>query len=149
MPSTIPSWLIFALLSAVSAALGTIFAKIGVEGLDSSLATAVRSIVMTLYLAIVAASMGLWQKLPTLNRLHLLNIVLSGLAGATSWLFMYKALSLSAGKVFRVSSVDKLSVPLAVILAVLFLGERPLAINWLGVLLIIAGVFLVAYRPSA
>ena len=135
-----PRWLVYALLSAVSAAFVGIFGKLGMAEIDSNLATAFRSVVMTLFLVAVCGVMGLWPKLATLHGKAILMIVLSGVAGAVSWLFYFRAIQL--GRVSQVAPIDKLSMPFAVILAVLLLGDRPGAWNWLGVVLIMAGGYL-------
>ena len=142
----IPRWLAFALLSAASAAFVGIFGKIGMAEIDSNLATAIRSIVMTFFLVAVCGAMGVWSKLPTLHGRAVAMIVLSGVAGAVSWLFYFRAIQL--GTVAQVAPVDKLSMPFAVILAVLILGDRPTSWNWLGVALIVFGGYL-ASLPAA
>ena len=139
-------WFVYALLSAAAAALVGIFGKVGMRGVDATLATAVRSAVMTLVLLAVCQAVGAWGKLSSLDGRAVGMIALSGLAGAASWLFYFKALQ--AGTVSQVAPVDKLSVPLAVVLAVLLLGERPTAANWLGVALIVAGGILAALPPG-
>jgi len=141
-----PPWLRYALLSAASAAFVGIFGKIGMSEVDSNLATAVRSVVMTLFLLGVCTAMGVWSKVHSLHGRAMLAIVLSGVAGAVSWLFYFRAIQL--GRVSQVAPIDKLSMPFAVILAVLILGDRPNVWNWLGVLLIVAGGYL-ASIPSA
>lgn len=138
-----PQWLIYALLSAAAAALVGIFGKLGMKEVDSNLATAVRSVVMTLFLMAVCTSLGVWNRLPTISGKALGMIVLSGLAGATSWLFYFRAIQ--AGTVSQVAPIDKLSMPLAVVLAVLVLGERPSGVNWLGIGLIVVGAYLAAW----
>ncbi|MDP9172765.1 MAG: EamA family transporter [Planctomycetota bacterium] len=139
------TWIIFALLGAAAAALTNIFAKVGMKGIDSTMATAVRSMVATIYLIGFTTVLGKWPHLKTLNPKALLMIVLAGLAGASSWLFEFRALAIG-GPVSGVVALDKLSVPLAVVLAVLIFHERLLPLNWLGVLLIVAGGYLVAYK---
>jgi transporter family protein len=146
MPFT-QSWFLYAFLSALAASLVGIFGRLGVKQLDDNLATTVRSIVMSLMLVAFAASLGVWEKLPTVRGRPLLAIVLSGAAGATSWIFYFKALKLA--EVSQVAPIDKLSMPLGILLAVLFLRERPTAINWLGILLIAGGAYLATLpRPS-
>lgn len=135
-------WLLYALLSAISASFVGIFGKIGMAEIDSNLATAIRSIVMTLFLVAVCSTFGVWSKVGTLHGKAILMIVLSGVAGAVSWLFYFRAIQI--GKVSQVAPIDKLSMPFAVILAVLILRDRPGALNWLGVLLIMAGGYLAA-----
>jgi len=136
------TWLFYALLSAGAAALVGIFGKIGMRGVDSNLATAVRSIVMTIFLLGVCQFMGLWSKVGSLSGKAVGMIVLSGLAGAISWLFYFKAIQI--GTVAQVAPIDKLSMPLAVILAVMFLGDRPSAVNWIGIAFIAGGAILAA-----
>ena len=140
-------WLIYALLSAGAAALVGIFGKIGMRNLDSNMATAVRSVVMTLFLCGVCSAMGLWGKVGDVRGKALAMIVLSGVAGAVSWLFYFKAIQV--GTVAQVAPIDKLSMPLAVLLAVIILGDRPTWINWLGILMIAAGAYLAARAPQA
>ena len=143
----IPPWLGYALLSALCASFVAIFGKLGMKQVDSTLATAVRSIVMTLFLLSVCAVMGLFAKLSTLSPRPLIMIILSGLAGALSWLFYFRAIQL--GSVSQVAPIDKLSMPLAVILAVILLQDRPSSVNWLGIALIALGAFFAAIpRPG-
>jgi len=134
------SWLIFALLSAVCAALVGIFGKVGLTNIDANTATAVRAIIMAAFLVIVVAIEGNLTKIPSLiaDKKNFLWIVLSGMAGASSWLFYF--LALKTGKVTQVAPVDKLSVVLASIIAVLFLGEKISLLNGLGIVLITIGV---------
>lgn len=136
-------WFLYAFLSALSASFIGIFAKIGMAKVDSNLATGVRSLVMTLILLTFCASMGLWSKVGTIDGRALLAIVLSGLAGAISWLFYFKAIQV--GTVSQVAPVDKLSMPLAIILAVIILKDRPTGTNWLGILLIAGGAYLASW----
>ncbi|MCC3160684.1 EamA family transporter [Hymenobacter sp. 15J16-1T3B] len=130
-------WWTYALLSAFFAALTAVLAKIGIKGVDSNLATAVRTaVVLVLAWGIVLFRGGLGQ-VHTLTRQNLLFLGLSGLATGLSWIFYFRALQL--GRVTQVAPVDKLSVALAIILSVVFLGER---LSWqagLGAGLIITG----------
>ena len=135
-------WFVYALLSALAASLVGVFGKVGMRGIDPTLATAVRSAVMTLFLLAVCSALGVWSKAQFLHGRALAMVVLSGLAGAVSWLFYFKALQ--AGTVSQVAPVDKLSMPLAVLLAVLVLRERPTGLNWLGIALVAAGAYLAA-----
>ena len=141
------SWLLYALLSALCASLVAVFGKAGMKHIDSNLATTIRSIVMTLFLLAVCSALRLWSKLPTLDRKSLAMIVLSGLAGALSWLFYFKAIQI--GQVSQVAPIDKLSMPLAVLLAIIiFPTDRPTSVNWLGIALIATGGYLAALpRP--
>jgi transporter family protein len=135
-------WLLYALLSAVAAGFVPIFAKIGMSEVDPNLATAVRSIVMTLFLAGVCQFTGAWSKVQSLHGRAILLIVLSGIAGAISWLFYFRAVHV--GEVSQVAPIDKLSMPLGIVLAVLILRDRPTLVNWIGVLLIVGGGYLAA-----
>jgi len=137
-------WLIFALLSAITAALVSIFGKIGLKGIDANTATAVRSIIMATFLAFVVLIQGKLNQIPSIisNRKTIVFIVLSGIAGALSWLFYF--MSLNFGKVSQVAPIDKLSVVFTVILSILFLGEKVSIISGLGVGLIAIGAILVA-----
>jgi transporter family protein len=137
-------WLIYALAGAFAAGLNSIFGKVAMRDIDSNLATTIRSIVMTLLLIIFASAIGVWSKLHTIHGKALTMIVLSGVAGAVSWLFFFAALQI--GTVSQVAPIDKMSVPITVVLALILLGERPSAINWLGVLLVALGGYLVASR---
>ena len=139
-------WLLYALLSAAAASFVGIFGKLGMAEVDSNLATGIRSVVMTIFLVGFCAAVGAWSKVGTLHARALWMIVLSGVAGAISWLFYFRAIQL--GKVSQVAPIDKLSMPFAVVLAVLLLGDRPSSLNWLGVLLIVAGGYL-ASLPAA
>ena len=141
-----PRWLVYAVLSAVCAALVAIFGRVGVKAVDPNVATMLRSIVMTVFLlAFVTATRG-WDKMPKLASLPGLMLLLAGLAGAASWLFYFNALR--RADVSHVAPIDKLSTPIAVVLAVLFLGERPTFVNWAGVAVMVAGAYLVALRPA-
>lgn len=138
-------WLFYAGLSAVAAALVSIFGKIGLQGLDANTATTVRSVVMALFLIGVMIIQRNFSHLGEVlsNRRALLYIILSGTAGALSWLFYFVALKY--GRVSQVAPVDKLSVVLAAVLAVVFLGESFSPLGLAGILLITAGVVCVAF----
>lgn len=141
------SWLMYALLSALCASLVGIFGKIGMNAIDSTLATIVRSLVMSVFLAVLGTVVGVWPKVGTLTGRALIAIVLSGMAGAASWLFYFKALQL--GTVSQVAPIDKLSMPLAIVLAVWVLRDRPTLINWAGILLIAVGAYFASMpRPE-
>ncbi|MBB3126763.1 transporter family protein [Paenibacillus rhizosphaerae] len=141
-----PAWLIYALLSAAAAALVSIFGKIGLQNIDANAATAIRAVIMALFLLGVIAVQGKFGQLGSIftQKKALSFIVLSGVAGATSWLFYF--LALKYGKVSQVGPIDKLSVVIAVILAFLFLGEKISWLNSAGVVLIAIGALLVAVK---
>ncbi|WP_152404284.1 EamA family transporter [Paenibacillus cellulositrophicus] len=140
------AWLIYALLSAAAAALVSIFGKIGLQNIDANAATAIRAVIMALFLLGVIAVQGKFGQLGSIftQKKALSFIVLSGVAGATSWLFYFMALKY--GKVSQVGPIDKLSVVIAVILAFLFLGEKISWLNSAGVVLIAIGALLVAMK---
>lgn len=137
------SWQLWALFSAVFAALTAIFAKVGVEHVSSDLATFVRTIVILLTLAAILVGTGGWQPLGSVSGRSYLFLVLSGLATGGSWVCYFRALKL--GDAARVAPIDKLSVVLVALFGVAFLGERLSVPNWLGVALIAAGALLVAW----
>jgi transporter family protein len=138
------SWQFWAVLSAVFAALTAIFAKVGVENVNSDLATFIRTIVVVMTLALIIYATGQFQDPSSISGRTYLFLVLSGLGTGASWLCYFRALKL--GNAAQVAPVDKLSVVLVAIFGVLFLGEKLTGPNWLGVALIAAGAILVAYR---
>jgi transporter family protein len=135
-------WLIWALLSALFAALTALFAKIGLDGIDSDLATLVRTVVILLLLAGFIIYSGKWANPLQLPARTLSFLVLSGLATGASWVCYFRALKLGAAS--KVAPVDKLSLVLVAVLAFIFLGERPSTTDWLGILLVASGVILLA-----
>lgn len=138
------SWLGWACLSAVFAALTAIFAKVGVANINSDLATFIRTLIIIAVLGIILAARGQFQPLSSITPRTYLFLALSGIATGASWLCYFRALQL--GDAARVGPVDKLSVVLVAIFGVTFLNEQLGPANWLGVALIIAGVILVAWR---
>jgi bacterial/archaeal transporter family protein len=144
MKSLLASWQLWALLSASFAALTAIFAKVGVENVNSDFATFVRAIVILLALGAILAATGKFAAPGSVSGRSYLFLVLSGLATGASWLCYFRALKL--GDAARVAPIDKLSVVLVAVFAVVFLGERLSGPNWLGIVLIGAGAVLVAYR---
>ncbi|OXE37635.1 MAG: transporter [Phenylobacterium zucineum] len=140
----IANWLPWALGSAGFAALTAIFAKIGIETINSDYATMIRTtVILAITTGIVIAS-GQWQPLGSVSRKTWTFLVLSGLATGGSWLCYFRALKL--GDTARVAPVDKLSVVLVAVFGVTLLGEKLSLPNWLGVALIAGGAILVAYR---
>ncbi|KIL35123.1 membrane protein [Cohnella kolymensis] len=139
-------WLIYALLAAVTAAFVAIFGKIGLKEIDANSATAIRSVIMALFLLGVVAVQGKMGHLSEIlaQKRAMTFIVLTGVSGALSWLFYF--LALKYGKVSQVAPIDKLSVVIAVVLAFYFLGEKISWINGIGVFLIAAGAILVAIK---
>lgn len=141
MPET-TSWLVWALLSAFFAALTAIFAKVGVQNINSDLATFIRTIIIAVVLAGIVAARGLMPQIGSISGRTYTFLLLSGLATGASWLCYFRALQ--AGDAARVAPVDKLSVVLVAILGVAVLGEHLAWHNWLGIVLTAAGVFLIA-----
>jgi transporter family protein len=136
------NWLTWSLLSAVFAALTAILAKIGIQGVDSNLATAIRTSVIVIFTWAIAAatgSLGNWQNLASKTWLFL---GLSGLATGLSWLCYFRALQL--GEASKVAPIDKLSVALVIILSVVILGEKLTWHKGLGGVLIVAGAVVIA-----
>jgi transporter family protein len=137
-------WQAWAVLSAVFAALTAIFAKIGVENVNSDFATFIRTLVIIGCLAAFLAATGQFQSPGTVSTRTYAFLVLSGLATGASWVCYFRALKL--GNASQVAPIDKLSVVLVAVFAVLFLGERPSLPNWLGIVLIAAGAVLIAWK---
>lgn len=141
-------WLQFALLAAVCAAAINIFGKVGMEGIDADLSTAIRSIVQAAFVVAFATTIGSWSKLHDLaHRPKAISmIILSGIAGGLSWIFAFRALKLA--HVSQVAPIDKLSMPLGIVLAVIILGDRPTLINWAGIFMISAGAYLATWKSG-
>jgi transporter family protein len=138
------AWFMWALLSAAFAALTAVFAKIGLEGVDSDLATLVRTGVIIVLLSMFVVATGKWQNPLTLPHRTLLFLTLSGAATGVSWVCYFRALKL--GEASKVAPVDKLSVLLVAVFAVLFLHERPSVREWTGILMVGAGVLVLALK---
>ncbi|HBC7442240.1 EamA family transporter [Morganella morganii] len=138
------AWLIYALLSAISAAMVAVFGKVGLQHLDANTATAIRAVIMALFLVGVVVVQGKFNLISEIieNRKALFFIALSGIAGALSWLFYFMAIK--NGQVSQVAPIDKLSVVFAVIFAVILFGEKISLIAAGGVALITVGALMVA-----
>ena len=133
-------WWTYALLAALFAALTAVFAKIGVSGVNSDLATAIRTIVILLITWSIVFFRNESRGLSFLSKHNLIFLILSGVATGLSWIFYFKALQV--GKVSQVAPVDKLSVALAIILSALFLGEPLTWRTAIGAMLIIGGTII-------
>ncbi len=144
MDSVNQSWVLWALLSAAFAALTAIFAKVGVENVNSDFATLIRTVVILLVIAGIVMATGQAQALGSISGRTYAFLILSGLATGASWLCYFRALKL--GNAAQVAPIDKLSVVLVAVFGAVFLGERLAPVNWLGVVLIAAGAVLVAHR---
>lgn len=137
-----PTWLIYALLSAFFAALVSILAKVGIKGVDSNLATAIRTVVIILFAWGIVFFQGTLPQLARLTRTNLIFLILSGLATGMSWLFYFKALQM--GEVNKIVPIDRFSLVLATILAVIFLQEKVAPAGWFGIALIFAGTLIIS-----
>ena len=142
--ATASSWFFWALLSAVFAALTAIFAKIGLEGVDSDLATLIRTVVILAVLATFVYFTGKWSNPFELSSRTWLFLVLSALATGASWVCYFRALKI--GDASKVAPIDKLSLLLVAVFAFIFLDERPSVREWFGILMIGAGTLVLAFR---
>ena len=141
---TIHSWQFWALLSAVFAALTAIFAKIGVEDINSDLATLIRTVVVLVSLALILFASGQLNQIGPISTKSWVFLVLSGLGTGASWICYFRALKL--GPATLVAPIDKLSVVLVALFGVVFLGERPSLNGWLGIALIAAGAVIIVFK---
>lgn len=142
-------WLALALLSAITAALVAIFGKVGLKGIDPTLATAVRSVIMAAFLVSAAGALGKFQgfSLHSFSGKGWLYIILAGIAGALSWLFYFWALKL--GPASAVAAIDRLSIVFVVIIAAVVLGEVFTKYTAAGALLVVMGALLIAFDSKA
>jgi transporter family protein len=141
---TIESWQLWALLSAVFAALTAIFAKIGVENTGSDLATFIRTVVVLISFLVLLLATGQFATSGPISPRTWIFLILSGLGTGASWLCYFRALKL--GPASMVAPIDKLSVVLVALFAFAFLGERPSATGWMGIGLIAAGAVIIAIK---
>src|SRR5215470_19138490 len=144
-PASFQSWQLWAVLSAVFAALTAIFAKVGVEGINSDLATLIRTVIVLVTLSLILFATGQFTNPGPISAKSWLFLLLSGLGTGASWLCYFRALKL--GPATLVAPIDKLSVVLVALFGVTFLGERPSWNGWLGIALISAGAVLIVVRP--
>ena len=143
-PISLSTWQLWAFLSAVFAALTAIFAKIGVEGINSDLATLIRTVVVLITLALILFATGQFSHPGPISTKSWLFLLLSGLGTGASWLCYFRALKL--GPATLVAPIDKLSVVLVALFGVAFLGERPSPQGWIGIVLIASGAVLIALK---
>jgi bacterial/archaeal transporter family protein len=143
-PETLSSWQVWAVLSAVFAALTAIFAKVGVEGINSDLATLIRTVIVLITLSLILFATGQLSNPGPISPKSWIFLVLSALGTGASWLCYFRALKL--GPATLVAPIDKLSVVLVALFGVLFLGERPSLQGWIGIALIAAGAVLIAFK---
>ena len=137
-------WFVWALLSAGFAALTAIFAKVGIRGVDSDLATLIRTGIISVLLSLFVWLTGKWSNPWQLSGKTWLFLSLSGLATGLSWVCYFRALQL--GEASKVAPVDKLSLVLVAVFAVVFLGERPAPREWFGIALVACGVLVLAIK---
>ena len=137
------SWIIYALLSAVFAGAVAILAKIGISGVNSNLATAIRTLVILFFSWGIVFAQNSQKELGTLSKTTLLFLVLSGIATGLSWLFYFRALQL--GSASKVAPIDKMSLVFTIIFAGLFLRERITIFTAFGVFLMTAGAIIIAF----
>lgn len=142
--NALSSWQVWAVLSAIFAALTAIFAKIGVEDINPDLATFIRTVIVLMSFALILFATGQFRTPENISSKTWIFLVLSGLATGASWLCYFRALKL--GPATLVAPIDKLSVVLVALFGVIFLGERPSASNWLGIALIAAGAILIVFK---
>jgi bacterial/archaeal transporter family protein len=136
------TWLVWAVLSAVFAALVTIFAKAGLRGIDPDFAQLVRTAVVLPALALLVLATGKWQGVAAWNARTWIYLVLSGLATGASWLCFFRALDV--GSASRVAAVDKLSVVLVAVFAAVLLKERLGIVNWCGIAFVAIGLIMLS-----
>ena len=138
------SWIFWAILSAIFAALTTIFAKVGIQGVDSDLATLIRTAIVLLLLTLFVHFTGKWVNPFNLSKYNWVFLALSALATCASWICFYRALQI--GEASKVLVVDKFSIVIVAILAFVFLGEKPLTKDWLGIALVACGLMVIAFK---
>ena len=138
------SWQLWAVLSAIFAALTAIFAKVGVGGINSDLATLIRTVMVLVTLSLILFATGQFTHPGPISTKSWLFLLLSGLGTGASWLCYFRALKL--GPATLVAPIDKLSVVLVALFGVTFLGERPSWNGWLGIALIASGAVLIAVK---
>lgn len=141
---TTQGWFFWAALSATFAALTAIFAKVGIQGVDSDLATLVRTLIILVVLGAFVAFTGKWTNPLELPPRTWLFLGLSGLATGASWVCYFRALQI--GDASKVAPVDKFSLVLVAVFAVVFLGERPSLREWVGIGMVGAGVLVLALK---
>jgi transporter family protein len=143
-PENFSSWQVWAVLSAIFAALTAIFAKVGVEGINSDLATLIRTVIVLISLSLILFATGQFSHPGQVSAKSWVFLLLSGLGTGASWLCYFRALKL--GPATLVAPIDKLSVVLVALFGVTFLGERPSLNGWIGIILISVGAVLIAIK---
>ena len=144
------TWLLYALAGAGCAAMINVLAKLGLKkDVNSDMATAIRSVVQAIFVVGFALSMGVGRHLGQIKGdvKAWASLTAAGVCGGLSWIFIFRALQLADNA--KVAPIDKLSMPLSIVLGVLLLRERPSGVNWLGIVLIVAGTFLASRAKAA
>src|SRR3954454_17174440 len=144
---TIPrmnTWLLYELASAIFAASINVLAKFGMKDVDKDFATAIRSVVQAVVVIGFASVMGVMKNFGQLHGKAMLSITATGICGGLSWICVFRALQLAEAS--KVGPIDKLSMPLGIVLAVIFLHERPSSINWIGIVLMAIGAFFAGHK---
>ena len=136
-------WWFYALLSALFASLTAIFAKLGIAGVNSNLATAIRTVVILIVAWGIVLARGEEKGIASLSKQNITFLIISGIATGLSWIFYFKALQI--GKVSQVAPVDKLSIALTILLSAIFLGEALTIKTLIGAILIIAGTLVLIF----
>jgi transporter family protein len=138
------TWLYYALASAVFAGMINVLGKFGMKDINSDMATAIRSIVQAAFVVAFASIVGVMKNVGQLHGKALASIIATGICGGLSWICVFRALQMAPAT--KVGPIDKLSMPLGVILAVLILRERPSGYNWVGIALMSVGAYLAAHK---
>jgi transporter family protein len=138
------TWLYYALASAIFAAAINVLAKFGMKDVDKDFATAVRSVVQALVVVGFATLVGVMKNFGQLHAKAIASITATGICGALSWICVFRALQLAEAS--KVGPIDKLSMPLGIVLAVIFLSERPSGINWFGIIMMAVGAYFAAHK---
>jgi bacterial/archaeal transporter family protein len=141
---TTSSWIFWAFLSALFAAMTTIFAKVGIQGVDSDFATLIRTVIVLLLLTIFVNFTGKWANLFHLSKYNWFFLCLSGFATGASWVCFYRALQI--GEASKVLVVDKFSIVIVAVLAFIFLGEKPILKDCFGIFLVAGGLMVIAFK---
>ena len=137
------SWVVYALLGAFFAALTAILAKIGIKNVDSNLATAIRTVVIIVFAWSIVLFQGTFNQISSISKFSLLFLILSGITTGLSWLFYFRALQM--GQASQVSPIDKLSLVITIILAVVILREKVSTSIVIGAILMSVGAILVGF----
>lgn len=141
------SWILYAFLAALAAAVVGVLSKIGIVGIDSTIATTIRGLSIAVFMGGAALLLGKWETLAGTSPKTILFIVLTGIFGGLSWLWGFMALK-AGGDVTAVNAIDKLSLVFLLVLALLFLGDEFTWAKFSGVCFIVFGTLLVTFKPE-